>query len=371
MAPRTQSFCHVTFAFLPFAGVADLAHALVQLGGVLANGIRVAVIEPQGALIHVCKETAGSGGAGGGEGGTRPARTADHVCRAAGTHTCTHTCTCLQSEAETCRDGIWAHMCMLAVRGYGCICEQLRSACTKILYPWINTSTLGTPWGLADRSTEMLQIAEGATAVPWSNGEQEEHSYPPGYQTQLYWRSSDTPTPLPSGCHWPQTDGNWELYRTEISQWHRPHRLTIELTHKLLSAPIFLNTKAVSVSSTAVARQPSEHGTPTSAWELRGRGNGGREKRGQEQVLGMEKHREKEERKSRQGQRRHRLHSAEATRTREASSSRQRGRAAGGAPAHPARIRERLPEQQDGLRNVGRRKVTPSAANHFYRGIAF
>lgn len=68
MAPRTQSFCHVTFAFLPFAGVADLAHALVQLGGVLANGIRVAVIEPQGALIHVCKETAGSGGAGGGEG---------------------------------------------------------------------------------------------------------------------------------------------------------------------------------------------------------------------------------------------------------------------------------------------------------------
>jgi len=85
----------------------------------------------------------------------------------------------------------------------------------------------------------------------------------------------------------------------------------------------------------------------------------------------MEKHREKEERKSRHGQRRHRLHSAEATRTREASSSRQRGRAAGGAPAHPARIRERLPEQQDGLRDVGRRKVTPSAANHFYRGIAF
>lgn len=104
MASRIQSFCHVTFAFLPFAGVADLAHALVQLGGVLANGIRVAVIEPQGALIHVCKETGGSGGARDGEGGTRPARTADHVCRAAGTHTCTHiharVCNRRQKHAE-------------------------------------------------------------------------------------------------------------------------------------------------------------------------------------------------------------------------------------------------------------------------------
>lgn len=93
MALRIQSFCHVTFAFLPFAGVADLAHALVQLGGVLANGIRVAVIEPQGALIHVCKETAGSGGAGDGEGGTRPARTADRVvpgCRHTYMHTYMH-----------------------------------------------------------------------------------------------------------------------------------------------------------------------------------------------------------------------------------------------------------------------------------------
>lgn len=132
------------------------------------------------------------------------------------------------------------------------------------------------------------------------------------------------------------------------------HRLTIEQAYKPLSVPIFLNTKAVSVSSTAVARQPSEHGT--SAWELRGRGNGERERNtDRSKSWGW---------RSTERRRRGRA----VTGSRDIGSVRQKsdayrrlpaagrqGRAAGGAPAHPTQIRERLPEQQDGLQNISRR----------------
>lgn len=211
MPLQTQSFCHVTFAFFPFTSVANLAHALVQLGGVLANSIRVAVVEPQGTLIHICKETAGSGGAR--DGGTRPAHIQATWCRAAGMHTCT----CLHSEAETCRGCIWAYIRMLAVRGYQRMCEQPRSVCTKILYSWINTSSLGSPRGLADSYTETVQVAEGAMAVPLHGAMENRRSTVIllGIKHNC-WRSSDTPMPPLSGCHWPQTDGktlqNWDIW---------------------------------------------------------------------------------------------------------------------------------------------------------------
>lgn len=50
-----------TFAVLPVAGVAGLADALVGLGGVLADGIDVAVVGALHALVDICK------GRGGGE----------------------------------------------------------------------------------------------------------------------------------------------------------------------------------------------------------------------------------------------------------------------------------------------------------------
>lgn len=58
---RTQCSGPFTFTFLPFASVTHFAHALVQLGGVLTNSIWVAVIQPEGTLVHICEKTAGPG----------------------------------------------------------------------------------------------------------------------------------------------------------------------------------------------------------------------------------------------------------------------------------------------------------------------
>lgn len=41
------------FTLLPFSSVTHFAHALVQLRGVLTNSIWVAVIQPQGTLVHI------------------------------------------------------------------------------------------------------------------------------------------------------------------------------------------------------------------------------------------------------------------------------------------------------------------------------
>ena len=53
-----------TFAVLPVAGVAGLADALVGLGGVLADGVDVAVVGALHALVDICK---GRGGGSDGE----------------------------------------------------------------------------------------------------------------------------------------------------------------------------------------------------------------------------------------------------------------------------------------------------------------
>lgn len=67
--PMTCRGCHVsaghwlcqqrvpTFAVLPIPGVARLADALVGLGGVLADGIDVAVVSALHALVNICKRT--------------------------------------------------------------------------------------------------------------------------------------------------------------------------------------------------------------------------------------------------------------------------------------------------------------------------
>lgn len=46
-----------TFAVLPIPGVAGLADALVGLGGVLADGIDVAVVSSLHTLVNICKRT--------------------------------------------------------------------------------------------------------------------------------------------------------------------------------------------------------------------------------------------------------------------------------------------------------------------------
>lgn len=46
-----------TFAVLPIPSVAGLADALVGLGGVLADGIDVAVVSALHALVNICKRT--------------------------------------------------------------------------------------------------------------------------------------------------------------------------------------------------------------------------------------------------------------------------------------------------------------------------
>lgn len=51
---------HFTFTFLPLTSVTHFAHALVQFRGVLTNSIWVAVIKPQGTLIHICGKTTDS-----------------------------------------------------------------------------------------------------------------------------------------------------------------------------------------------------------------------------------------------------------------------------------------------------------------------
>lgn len=50
-------WCVPTFAVLPIPGVARLADALVGLGGVLADGIDVAVVGALHALVNICKRT--------------------------------------------------------------------------------------------------------------------------------------------------------------------------------------------------------------------------------------------------------------------------------------------------------------------------
>lgn len=79
---RTWCSGPFTFTFLPFAGVTHFAHALVQLRGVLTNGIWVAVVQPQGTLVHICEKTAGSGGmSAGGEPGMSPEHVPEEMTR--------------------------------------------------------------------------------------------------------------------------------------------------------------------------------------------------------------------------------------------------------------------------------------------------
>lgn len=45
---------HLTFAMFPISGVSGLTDALVGFGGVLAEGVNVAVVGPLNAFVDIC-----------------------------------------------------------------------------------------------------------------------------------------------------------------------------------------------------------------------------------------------------------------------------------------------------------------------------
>lgn len=127
LTQTTQRSGPFTFTFPPFSSVTHFAHALVQLRGVLTNSIWVAVVQPQGTLVHICEKTAGSGGmSAGGEQGMSPEHIPEEMTKLSISLWCPQEyCVVLCVRTETRRGSICPSICVIFYL-HRDICMQFR-----------------------------------------------------------------------------------------------------------------------------------------------------------------------------------------------------------------------------------------------------